>query len=87
MAQSATDPNFAAPGATIPLAGTEDVLVFQGQQVAQAQLTNVMDGLVAAKGKPTVTGTKTATAGSPVPALTSLMAALVALGLVTDSTT
>lgn len=37
--------------------------------------------------KPTVTGSKTATDGNPVAALTSLLAALASLGLITDSTT
>ena len=37
--------------------------------------------------KPVVTGTKTATDGAPVAALTSLLSALASLGLITDSTT
>jgi hypothetical protein len=82
MAQSATNAFFAAPGATTPLAGTEDVLTLQGQFAVQTQLVDLFAGLVASKGgKPTVTGSKGAIA-----ALTSLMAALVALGLVIDTT-
>ena len=83
MAQSTPDAFFAAPGATTPLAGTEDVVVLQGQQAAQAQLVDLFAGLVQSKGgKPTVTGAK----GSNV-ALGSLMSALVTLGLVIDNTT
>lgn len=41
----------------------------------------------AAVPKPTVTGTKTATDGAPVPALASLLTALANLGLISDSTT
>jgi len=82
MTTSTTDAVFTLPGATTPLTGTEDVHMFQGQFAVQAQLVDLMQGLVASKGgKPTVTGSKGANA-----ALTSLMAALVTLGLVTDST-
>lgn len=82
MALSTTNPFFALPGATVPLAGTEDMVVLQGQNPAQATLGDVMAGLVAAKGgKVTVTGSKGGNA-----ALTSLIAALVTLGFITDST-
>ena len=41
------------------MAGTEDVLVLQGQQAAQAALSDLMQGLVSSKGGPaTITGIK-----------------------------
>jgi hypothetical protein len=83
MANSVTDPTFSLPGASIPLAGSEDVVTLQGQFAVQTQLVDLFAGLVQSKGgKPTVTGAK----GSNV-ALGSLMTALVALGLVIDNTT
>ena len=83
MAQSATDAFFAAPGATRPLAGTEDVLTFRRQQAVQTLFVEFLAGLVKSKAGPiSVTGAKGSNA-----ALGSLMTALAALGLVIDNTT
>jgi hypothetical protein len=82
MTVSTTDAFFVAPGATTPLVGTEDVHMMQGQQMVQCHLVDLMNGLETSKGgKPTVTGSKGGNA-----ALTSVLAALVTLGLITDTT-
>lgn len=84
MAQSVTDPTFSLPGATTPLAGTEDVVTLQGQFAVQTQLTDLMNGLVASKGgASSITGSRgTATAT----VLGALLTALASLGLIQNNT-
>lgn len=83
--QSATDAFFAAPAATTPLAGTEEVLILQGQQAAQVALSDLMQGLVSSKGAVAAISGSRGSATSTV--LGSLLTALAALGLITNSTT
>jgi ABC-type taurine transport system ATPase subunit len=85
MANSITDPTFALPGASIPLAGSEDVVTLQGQFAVQTQLVDLLAGLVQSKGgKTTITGVKSS---GYVAILGALLQALNTLGLITDATT